>query len=116
MGSAQTYPLVKPNVVFHSTSTTTGNGTIWDVGASKTITLSGKGTSTSRTVEFHGIDDNGTDSLINGFDKDFEQATGFTINGAVWQISVEGYSQFYCKITAIAGGNETIVGRATIWQ
>lgn len=99
---------------FHSASTATGNGNVFDVDGYKSITLSGSGSSSSRTVEFHGIDINGTDNLLKGYDHNFTEATGLTVNSKTWQISIEGYVSFYCKITAIAGGNETIIGRATI--
>ncbi len=111
---SQVYPVVKPPFTFQDGVSAIGVGNVFTVGPFKAMTLSGKGTSTSRTVEFHGIDANGTDDLLNGYDRSNVEATGFTANSKVWQVSIEGYAYFYCKITAIAGGNETIIGTATI--
>lgn len=101
-------------VIFHDTATTTGNGETFTVGAYKTLTLSGKGTSSSRTFEVHAINDNGDDEILQVMkNSDFTFAQSVTINGASYSVSIEGYVSVYVKITAIAGGNETIKGRVT---
>jgi len=100
--------------IFHNEATAVGNGKKFIVGSFKTMTLSGKGTSSARTAEFRGIDINGTDELIYGFDNAFLKATGFTTNGKVWQVPIEGYKYFYVKITALPDGDETIAGEATL--
>jgi hypothetical protein len=102
-------------VDFHVAATTTGNGTSKEVKTFKNLTLSGIGTSTSRTFEVRGVDANGTDNALMGVRlKDFATATSFTVNAETWQFSIEGLVSVYVKITAIAGGNETIKGEITM--
>jgi len=102
------------NVVFHDAVTVTGDGTSHNVGGFKTLTLSCKGTSTSRTIEVHGVDYNGVDNILALFSVvDFTEMTTLTTKDLSVQCSIEGMSSVYAKITAIAGGNATIKGTLT---
>lgn len=97
---------------FHSVVTQAGNGTSLTIGEYQKLTLGISGTSTSRTIEFHVIDENGIDDVIQGIKpKDFSTASFSSGNNETWQFEISGYVTFYAKITAVAGGNVTIKGR-----
>ena len=99
-------------VTLQDAATTTGNGTIQAIENYQNLTIGISGTSTSRTVEFHVVDENGIDDVIKGTrPKDFFQATSTSGNDETYQFDVTGYVSFYAKITAISGGNVTIKGR-----
>lgn len=102
-------------VTFHNEVTATGNGTTVDTNGFKILTLSCKGTNTSRTIEVHGVDNNGVDNILPGFSVlDFTQLSIITSKDVSFQYSIEGMASVYAKITAIGGGNATIKGEMTV--
>ena len=102
------------DVTFHDTVTATGNGTTHLVGGFKELTLSCKGTNTSRTIEVHGVDANGVDNILPLFSVvDFSDMTTLTSKDLSVTCSVSGMVSVYAKITAIGGGNATIKGEFT---
>ena len=101
-------------VTFHDNVTTTGDGDSKAINGFKVLTLSCKGTCTSITVEIHGVDSNGIDNTLPLFSVvNFAKYTSLTIRDLSFACSVEGMVSVYAKITAIAGGNATIIGRLT---
>lgn len=111
-------PLVKlADVVFHDESVATGTGNIIEVNGAKSLTIHVRGTSTSRTIEFKGVCEDGSVLDIVGCklgDVNFTMATSTTGmgSGEVWYFdSIEGLKEVYFDITAIAGGNISIGGR-----
>ena len=109
----QVHSHVKPDLVFHDEATTTGNGTTYFVGASKTLTVEIYGTSTSRTISFYAISESGTIRPMMGVRmSDFATATSTTTTGEIWQFDITGLDSVMMDLTAVAGGNVSVKGRA----
>jgi hypothetical protein len=112
MQPIQTRPVVK-DIIFQDTATTTGNGTAFEVGAYKTLTIEIYGTSSSRTVTFYGKSESGTLRAITGIKlSDFTTATSTTGTGELWQFDITGLKYVVIDLTAVAGGNVSVKGRA----
>ena len=109
-----TVPPVK-TATFHDAVTVTGNGASVTVDGLKTLTVSCKGTNTSRTIEVHGVDFNGVDNIITGYAvTDAASKATLTSNDLSVAYGVEGMVSVYAKITALAGGSATIKGMLTL--
>lgn len=101
------------NVTLQNAATAAGNGTVFTVGAFKTITLSINGTSTSRTIVFEVADSDGNYTPIQGVKlNDFAMGTQTTGTGEKWTFEVTGVTSFRTRVTAVAGGNVTVKGTA----
>jgi hypothetical protein len=111
----KTSSLQVKTLVFHDTVIATGNGLTHDVIGYKNLTISCKGTNTSRTIEVHGIDFNGVDNIITGYTvTDSASKATLTSNDLSVSYTVDGMISVYVKITALAGGNATIKGMLTL--
>jgi hypothetical protein len=98
---------------FHNAVTTTGDGTDMFVNGMSTLAVNIQGTSSSRTVEFYASYDGTTYNPITGINTNgLTTGVSTTGTGQTWQFDVSGFEKFRAKITAIAGGNCTIKGRA----
>jgi hypothetical protein len=94
-----------------------GDGTALEVTSStksyKTITLEITGTSTSRTVVFEGSSASGAWYPIQGVKlSNLAMGTQTTGNNEVWQFEVTGLASFRTRVSAVAGGNVTVKGKA----
>ena len=111
--SRQTYPVIKPDITFQDAATGTGNGTEFSVGAYRTLTIEIYGTSTSRSVTFYGKSKSGTLRALMGVRvSDFATATSTTGTGEIWQFDITGLDYVVMDLTAVAGGNVSVKGRA----
>ncbi|GBF77252.1 hypothetical protein PA598K_05788 [Paenibacillus sp. 598K] len=103
------------NVTLQEAATAAGNGTSFDVGFYKTLTIEVWGTSTSRTVVYEVQSISGAWYPIQGLRiQDYAMATQTTGTGEVWQFDVTGLAAFRARISAIAGGNVSVRGKAVI--
>ncbi len=113
MNPSQTYPLVKENIVFQDASTSAGNGTSFEVGVYKTLTIEIYGTSSTRTVTFYGKGTSGTLRALMGVRmSDFSTAVSTTGTGEIWQFDTTGLEYVVMDLTAVSGGNVSVKGRA----
>ena len=117
MGSAQIYPLVKPNIIFHDASAVAGNGNEIDVGSSTTLSveIAGDGSNTARTVTFYCKGPMGVLRAIPGTkytgDTNYTQAMNTTGTGEIWVFDVTGLEKVIMDLTSITGGTVTIKGK-----
>ena len=100
-------------ITFHDAATVAARGTVLTVGGLKALFVEISGTSASRTIAFEGAGASATYSAITGVRlADLAVAT-FTITSAeIWQFDVSGLVTVSMNLTAVAGGNVTITGRA----
>lgn len=101
------------NVTLQSVATAVGNGTVLNIGGLKTLTIEISGTSTSRTVVFEAASESGTYFPIYGTNLQnqsfFTQTAG---NNGVWRFDLTGLTTFRARISAVAGGDVTVTGKA----
>jgi hypothetical protein len=106
------YSIIKEHT-FHNAATTTGNGTAFEVGAYKTLTVEIFGTSTGRTVTFYAKGPSGTLRALMGVKiSDLSTSVNTTGTGEIWQFDITGLNQIVMDLTAVTGGNITVKGRA----
>lgn len=99
--------------VFHDAAIAVGEGTPFDVGGYRTVTIEITGTSTSRTILFEGSSVGGTYYPIKGMRlSDLMMGAQTTGTGEVWQFEVAGLVNFRARISAVSGGNVSVKGRA----
>ena len=112
-GGGGTDPTPPANVTLQNNATANGNGTPFTVGSYKTLTVEVTGTSASRTVVFEAQSTSGAWYPIQGVKlQDFSMATQTTGNGEVWQFDITGLAAFRARVSAIAGGNVSVRGKA----
>jgi hypothetical protein len=101
------------DVVFHDAATAVSTGLSLDVYRLRTLTIEVSGTSATRTVAFKGIGPSGTAYAIAGV-KLSDLTTGSTTTGTgeLWQFDITGLTQVIMDLTAVAGGNVTVKGKA----
>ena len=101
------------SVTFHDAATVAADGTALTVGGLKTLTVEIYGSSTSRTVEFKGAGPEGTYRPITGLNMQ-TLLTDITTTGTaeLWQFDITGLVSVIMDLSAVAGGNVTIKGRA----
>lgn len=98
---------------FHNQATTTGNGNRMRVDGFTQLTIEISGTSTSRTVTFYETLKDGTLIALIGVKRsDLSTATSTTTNNEKWQFDITGANEIVMDLTAVAGGNVTVYGRA----
>jgi hypothetical protein len=101
------------NVIFHSAATEAADGAIFEVDDNKTLTIEIYGTSASRTVAFMGRGTAGADRALMGVNlSSLSTAISTTGTGEIWQFDVTGLTSVLMKLTAVAGGNVSVKGRA----
>lgn len=101
------------DVTLHNAVSTLGDGALFAVGDTKTLTIEVYGTSASRTVLFEAAGVTGTFYPIKGVRlTDFAMATQTTGTGELWQFDVTGLVQFRTKLSAVTGGNVSVKGKA----
>lgn len=92
--------------------TATGPSTLYTVAAKQTLTLEISGTATSATVDFRGHGPSGTARSVFGVRKsDAEIATSGTMN-ELWTFEIAGLTSFSVNLSAVAGGNVSVRGKA----
>ncbi|ADU30371.1 hypothetical protein [Evansella cellulosilytica] len=100
------------NVTFHNAATTPAKGNEFDVGGFKTLTISIRGTSTSRTLQFKTVEYDGFERTIAGLRmSDFKIDTQTTGNSEIWQFDVTGLNKVIVDLTAVSGGSVFVKGR-----
>ena len=100
-------------MTFHDAATTAADGTPFTVGAYKTLTVEISGTSTSRTVAFIGKGASGAAIAINGVNlATLAVTTSTTGTGELWQFDLSGLTTVLMDLTAVAGGNVSVKGKA----
>ena len=104
---------VPQNVTFQNPGTTTiGDGTTITVGGNKTLKVSIYGNATSRTVNFYAINANNEKIPLLGYNI----TTGVVAvntsgtTSETWIFDVTALNQICMSISAISGGNLTVVG------
>jgi hypothetical protein len=108
--------MVKNIFTFQSEKTATGNGLeyqITNTGSSETIVLSMVGTATSYTIHFEGIGDVGVYQGYGMYDntnKTVEVSTT-QAGGKLWTGDITGLTKFRVRISAVSGGDLTVVGK-----
>lgn len=86
---------------------------VYTLQGEKTITIEIYGTSTSRTIVFQAKSASGTArNLIGVRTSDLSMATSTNGTAEIWQFDVTGCVSFVTDLTAVAGGNVTIKGKA----
>lgn len=101
------------DVTLQNAASAVANGTALAVGGVKTLTLEISGTSASRTIIFEGASVSGTYYPVMGTKlSDLTTATQTTGTGEVWQFDVTGLVNFRARISAVAGGNVSVRGKA----
>lgn len=101
------------DVILHDQVITTGNGTPFTVSTYKTLTIEIYGTSSSRTITFYGKSKSGTLRLLTGINMStFTTATNTTGTGEIWQFNITGLDYVIIDVTAVAGGNVSVKGKA----
>lgn len=102
------------NIILQNNATTTGNGTEYDNSSNgaDSITFEISGTSSSKTIIFEGASLSGTYYPIQCVNlSTLAIDTQTTGNSEIWQVSLEGIDKFRTRISAINGGNVTIIGK-----
>lgn len=100
-------------ITFHDAAVAPADGAPLAVGGLKTLTVEIWGTSTSRTVEFKAAGPEGTYRLISGVRlSDLTIATSTTGTAEFWQFDITGLAAVIMDLSAVAGGNVTVKGRA----
>ena len=100
-------------ITFHNAAIVAAQGTVLTVGGLKTLVIEISGTSASRTIAFEGAGASGTYRAINGVrSADLAVATSTNTSGEIWQFDITGFVTVSMNLTAVAGGNVTITGRA----
>lgn len=100
-------------VTLQDVATVAGNGTVFQVGGKKNLTIEITGTSTSRTILFEGSSVSGAFYPVQGIKlQDYAMATQTTGKDEVWLFDITGLVSFRAKISAVAGGNVTVKGNA----
>jgi hypothetical protein len=99
--------------IFQDAVTETGNGSAYVVkGAGSIITLQITGTSTSRTIIFEGSVDGVNYVLLTCINlSTLDYNTQTTGKDELWQVDISGIHLFRTRVSAIGGGNITVVGR-----
>jgi hypothetical protein len=98
---------------FHDTVTTTGNGTEFKPEGRETLVVEIYGTSSTRTITFYAKGKSGTLRALSGVKlSDLSVASSTTGSGELWQFDTSGLESVVMTVTAVAGGNVTIKGRA----
>ncbi|MGG0308449.1 hypothetical protein ABEY43_06455 [Priestia megaterium] len=101
------------DVVLQADATAVGNGTPFQVGAAKTVTVEITGTSTSRTIVFEAASVSGAFYPVQGVKTStYDMASQTTGKDEVWQIDVTGQVTLRARVSAIAGGNVSVKGKA----
>lgn len=94
---------------FHNGTTTAKDGIEMTVNRADQMTVFITGTSTSRTIEFKGADDNGNWYSIPAFkEPDFTLASSTTGNNEAWTIDLTKWVKVNINVTAVSGGNVTV--------
>ena len=101
------------DVIFQDQATSVGAGTIFAVGGYKNLTIEIFGTSTSRTITFLGTSKSGIARNMQGCRiPDFTMASSTTSTGEIWQFDITGLNSVTMNLTAVAGGDVSVAGRA----
>jgi hypothetical protein len=101
------------NFTFHNAATAAADGNSFPVGRYRTLTVEIYGTSATRTVAFMGVGPSGAAYAISGVKlSDLTTGTTTTGTGELWQFDITGLSQVIMDLTAVAGGNVTVKGKA----
>lgn len=100
-------------VTFHDAATVAANGATFTVGAYKELAIEIYGTSTSRTVTFYGKGPSGTLRALQGMRlSDLSLANGTANTGELWYFQITGLTEVVIDLTAVAGGNVSVKGKA----
>lgn len=101
--------------IFQNAAIATGWGTQLTVADHKTLTVEIYGTSTSRKIEFMGAGFSDTYRPITGVKlADLVTGSSTTGTGELWQFDITGLKSVAMNLTAVAGGNVTVVGMAVV--
>ena len=101
------------DVTFHDAAVVGAGGTILTVGGNKTLTVEIYGTSTSRTVAFKARGPSGADVALMGVNLTTNaSAISTTGTGEFWQFDITGLTSVLMDLTAVAGGNVSVKGKA----
>lgn len=104
------------NITFHNQAITSSTGVEYSVSSysATTIELEIFGTATSHSLTLEGkIKDNWR--VISGVKASDYSTTSngvITTKDALWQVDVTGLTGFRVNLTAVSGGNITVLGRA----
>jgi hypothetical protein len=100
------------NWIFHSGISSPAEGTTFIVNRNDTVCVEISGTATSSTVQFKGLAPSGAYYSIMGVNlSDLSVATSTTGKGQLWQFDTTGIVGIQMNISAIDGGNLTVVGK-----
>jgi hypothetical protein len=103
---------IRKEHTFLDAASTPTSGTIVAVEDYKTLTIEIYGTSSSRTVNFYGIGESETSRALMGVKlSDLVTGTSTTGTGELWQFDITGLVSVTIDLTAVAGGNVSVVGR-----
>lgn len=101
------------DVVLQDNATAVGTGAPFVVGAAKTLTLEVTGTATSSTIMFEAASVGGAFYPIQGVKtSNFDMQSQTTGKNEVWSFDVTGQVTFRARVSAIAGGNVSVKGKA----
>lgn len=105
---------VTQSFVFHNAISEAAAGEIFEVGKHKTLSVSIRGTATSRTVQFYALNEIGEDIPINGYNISTGVLAVSTsgINSEIWVFDVSGIERIKMNISTISGGNLMVKGKA----
>lgn len=98
---------------FHNATTSTGDGTTFNVGAFKSLRIEIWGTASAREVRFYGLGLSGEKRPITGVRSlDLVTATETTGNNEFWQFDIEGLEKVVMTVASLSGGNVSVRGKA----
>lgn len=104
---------VSGDITFHSDATATGNGTVYNVagGATKLI-IEVSGTATSGTVVFEGKIKDTWYAISCKNRATLANASQTTSKAELWEMDLTGLIGVRCRISAVGGGNLSVIGRS----
>lgn len=99
-------------VPFHEAATVPAQGKRFDVKGNKTLTVEIFGTATSASVSFKAVGMSGALRDLMGVKvSDLSSGTSGGMN-EIWQFDITGLETVVMDLTAVSGGDVSVIGRA----
>lgn len=104
------------NITFHNQRTSANTGTEFSVSKATLIELEIFGTATSHSITLEGriLNNWYPVGAVNIGDFSTTANGVITTKGSLWQVDLTGLTGFRVNLTAISGGNITVLGRAVL--
>lgn len=107
--------VVSADIVFQDAATAAGNGNSYSAHFANALVLEVSGTSSSRTVKFEEQGISGAWYACAGVKRsDLSFGSETTGIDELWEFDLRGRLAFRARVSAVAGGNVTVKGRAIV--